>query len=214
MKKVGILGSGVVGQTLGSGFIKHGYEVKIGTRDIGKLMDWATAEGEHAHLGSFEEAADFGDIIVLAAKGTAAEAVLELAGARNLAGKTVMDAANPIADEAPEDGVLKFFTKQNESLMEMLQEKFPDAHFVKAFNSVGSALMVNPQLESKPTMFICGNNEDAKKEVTGILDLFGWETEDFGLATSARAIEALCMLWCIIGFRDNRWSQAFKLLTK
>ena len=214
MKKVGILGSGVVGQTLGSGFVKHGYEVMIGTRDIGKLMDWATAEGENGHIGSFEEAAAFGDIIALAAKGTAAEAVLELAGANNLAGKTIIDAANPIADEPPEDGVLKFFTKQNESLMEMLQEKFPDAHFVKAFNSVGSALMINPQLESRPTMFICGNNEDAKKEVTGILDQFGWETEDFGLATSARAIEALCMLWCIIGFRDNRWSQAFKLLTK
>ena len=213
MKKIGILGSGVVGQTLGSGFVKHGYQVMIGTRDIGKLMDWATAEGEHAHLGSFEEATDFGDIIVLAAKGTAAEAVLELAGARNFAGKTVIDATNPIADAPPLDGVLPFFTKQNESLMELLQAKFPDGHFVKAFNSVSSLRMVNPEYESKPTMFICGNNEEAKKEVSEILDQFGWETEDFGRVTAARAIESLCMLYCILGFNDNRWTHAFKLLT-
>lgn len=213
MKKIGILGSGIVGQTLGSGFIKHGYAVIIGTRDIAKLIEWATAEGQHAHTGSFEEAAEFGDSIVLACKGTAAEAVLELAGAQNLAGKTIIDATNPIADAPPLDGVLPFFTKQNESLMEILQAAFPDAHFVKAFNSVSYLRMVNPEFESKPTMFICGNNSAAKEEVRDILDKFGWETEDFGLATSARGIEALCMLYCILGFRDNRWTQAFKLLT-
>jgi predicted dinucleotide-binding enzyme len=213
MKKIGILGSGVVGQTLGSGFIKHGYQVMIGTRDIGKLIEWATAEGEQAHTGSFKEAADFGDTVVLACKGTAVETVLELAGAKQLAGKTIIDATNPIEEAAPDDGVLRFFTRQNQSLMEIVQSKFPDAHFVKAFNSVSYLKMVNPVFESKPTMFICGNNEVAKKEVTEILEQFGWETEDFGLATSARGIEALCMLYCTIGFRDNRWTQAFKLLT-
>ena len=213
MNKIGILGSGIVGQTLGSGFIKHGYQVMIGTRDIGKLMEWATAEGEQAHIGSFEEVAAFADTIVLACKGTAAEAVIDLAGPRNFAGKTIIDATNPIADAPPEDGVLNFFTKQNESLMEILQSKYPDAHFVKAFNSVSYLRMVNPDFDSKPTMFICGNNEDAKKEVTGILDQFGWETEDFGLVTSARGIEALCMLYCTIGFRDNRWTHAYKLLS-
>ena len=214
MKKVGILGSGVVGTTLGSGFVKHGYEVMNGTRDIGKLIDWATAEGLKAHTGSFEEAAAFGDIIVLAAKGTAAEAVLDLAGEGNLAGKTIIDATNPIADAPPENGALRFFTDQNSSLMELLQEKFPDAHFVKAFNSVSSLRMVNPEYELKPTMFICGNHEGAKEEVIQILDQFGWETEDFGPVTSARAIEPLCMLYCILGFNDNRWTHAFKLLTK
>lgn len=213
MKKVGILGSGIVGQTLGSGFIKHGYEVKIGTRDRGKLMEWVTAEGERAHSGSFEEVASSADIIVLAVKGTAAEAVLELAGAKNLAGKTVIDATNPIAEEPPKNGVLQFFTKQNESLMEQLQDKYPEAHFVKAFNSVSYVQMVNPELESKPTMFICGNDAEAKKEVTAILDQFGWETEDFGMATSAAPIESLCMLYCILGFNENRWTHAYKLLT-
>ncbi|MGI9546012.1 MAG: NADPH-dependent F420 reductase [Flavobacteriaceae bacterium] len=213
MKKIGILGSGIVGQTLGSGFIKHGYEVMIGTRNVSKLIEWTTAEGQYAHTGSFKEATAFGNSIVLAVKGIAAEAVLGLAGAQNLAGKTVMDATNPIDDAPPEDGVLHFFTKQNESLMEILQTAYPDTHFVKAFNSVSHLRMVNPDFESRPTMFICGNNEKAKKEVAGILDQFGWDTEDFGLATSARGIEALCMLYCTIGFRDNRWTQAFKLLT-
>ncbi len=213
MKKIGILGSGIVGQTLGSGFIKHGYQVMIGTRDVGKLIEWATAEGDQAHTGSFKEASEFADIVVLACKGTAAEAVLNLAGARQLAGKTIIDATNPIEETPPEDGVLRFFTRQNESLMEILQTNFPDAHFVKAFNSVSYLRMVNPDFESRPTMFICGNNEAAKKEVSGILNKFGWDIEDFGLATSARGIEGLCMLYCTIGFRDNRWTQAFKLLT-
>jgi predicted dinucleotide-binding enzyme len=213
MKKIGILGSGIVGQTLGSGFIKHGYKVIIGTRDVSKLIEWATAEGENAHTGSFKEAAAFGNTIVLACKGTAAEAVLELAEKQNLAGKTIIDATNPIEEAPPEDGVLRFFTSQNESLMEILQSKFPDAHFVKAFNSVSYLKMVNPEFETKPTMFICGNNEGAKKEVAAILGEFGWETEDFGLVTSARGIEALAMLYCTIGFRDNRWTQAFKLLS-
>ena len=213
MKKIGILGSGIVGQTLGSGFVKHGYEVMIGTRDRGKLMEWVTAEGEHAHSGSFEEVAAFADIVVLAVKGTAALEVLELAGAENIAGKTVIDATNPIADAPPVNGVLQFFTKQNESLMEQLQAKYPKANFVKAFNSVSYVRMVNPELESKPTMFICGNDKNAKKEVNAILDQFGWETADFGMATSAAPIEALCMLYCILGFNHNQWTHAYKLLT-
>jgi len=96
--------------------------------------------------------------------------------------------------------------------MEQLQAAFPEAHFVKAFNSVGSPFMINPSFESKPTMFICGNNEDAKKEVTEILNLFGWDTADFGKVDSARAIEPLCMLWCIPGIAKNQWTHAFKLL--
>ncbi len=213
MKKIGILGSGIVGQTLGSGFVKHGYEVMIGTRDIAKMVEWTTAEGEHAHTGSFEETAAFGDMILLACKGTAAVDVLKQAGSNNLSGKTVIDATNPIADAPPKNGVLQFFTKQNESLMEQLQADFPDANFVKAFNSVSYLKMVNPEFDSRPTMFICGDDPAAKKVVTQILDQFGWETEDFGLASSACAIEALCQLYCIVGFTENRWTHAFKLLS-
>jgi predicted dinucleotide-binding enzyme len=212
MKKIGILGSGVVAKTLGAGFLKHGYSVMLGTRDAGKLAEWQAGDGAGAAVGSMAEAAAFGDAVVLAVKGTAARAALELAGAEHIAGKTVMDAANPIADAPPVNGVLQFFTTINRSLMEDLQEAFPAANFVKAFSSVGSAFMVNPNFESKPTMFICGNDEGAKAEVKQILDQFGWETGDFGMVEAARAIEPLCMLWCIPGFRENSWTHAFKLL--
>ncbi len=109
--------------------------------------------------------------------------------------------------------MLKFFTDLDESLMECLQREFSDAHFVKAFNSVGNARMVNPQFAGgKPTMFICGNSQAAKQTVGAILDQFGWETADMGGVEAARAIEPLCMLWCIPGFLRNEWSHAFKLL--
>jgi predicted dinucleotide-binding enzyme len=211
-KPIGIIGSEIVARTLGSGFLKYGYEIMLGTRDTSKLMDWKSKEGVGAQLGSFAEAAAFGDIVVLATKGTVTKSVLEIAGADNLKGKTIIDATNPIADAPPENGVLKFFTNQNESLMEQIQNAFPEVHFVKALNSIGSAFMINPHFESKPTMFICGNNREAKAEVKTVLDQFGWETADFGGVESARAIEPLCMLWCIPGLMNNKWSHAFKLL--
>lgn len=213
MKKIGILGSGIVAKTLGTGFIKHGYEVMLGSRDAGKLVEWNDAAGSKAHVGSFEDAAMFGDILVLAVSGKAAADVIDAAGPQHFAGKTVIDPTNPIADAPPQDGVLKYFTTTDESLIEILQARFPAAHFVKAFNSVGNAFMVNPAFkEGKPTMFICGNNDNAKSEVRDILDKFGWETEDLGKATAGRAIEPLCVLWCIPGFLRNQWNHAFKLL--
>jgi 8-hydroxy-5-deazaflavin:NADPH oxidoreductase len=213
MKKIGILGSGIVGQTLANGFLKYGYEVMIGTGDTTKLSDWKANAGVNASVGSFSEAAAFGDLVVLAVKGTAALEGIKKAGAAYLAGKTVIDTTNPIADAPVVNGVLKFFTGLDDSLMEMLQKAYPEIHFVKAFNSVGNAFMVNPQFPGgKPTMFICGNDDTAKAEVTAVLDLFGWEIEDMGKAEAARAIEPLCMLWCIPGMLRNQWTHAFKLL--
>ena len=211
MKKIGIIGSGVVGTTLADGFLKYGFQVFIGTRTVVRLDDWMS-ERENILSGSFAGAAEFGDMLVLAVKGTKAADALSMAGAASLDGKTIIDATNPIADAPPDHGVLKFFTSLDRSLMEELQAKFPGANFVKAFNSVGNAFMVNPKLESTPSMFICGNNENAKEEVRAILDLFGWEIEDMGTAEAARAIEPLCMLWCIPGLLENRWTHAFKLL--
>lgn len=210
--KVGVLGSGGVAQVLAAGFLKHGHQVRVGTRTPAKLGEWAAANPPIA-VGSFADAAQFGEIVVLAVKGTAAREALELAGAANLAGKPVIDATNPIADAPPVNGVLKFFTDLDDSLMERLQRAFPDAHFVKAFSSVGNACMVNPQFKGgKPTMFICGNSDAAKATVRGVLDQFGWETADMGKVEAARAIEPLCMLWCIPGFLRNDWVHAFKLL--
>lgn len=212
MKKIGIIGSGQVARVLGYGFLNHNYQVMLGTRDTDKLKNWKEEAGEHGHVGSVEEAAKFGDIIVLAVKGRVAAEVLEAAGPQNLQKKTVIDTTNPIADAPPENGVLKYFTTMDESLMERLQTQFPEIHFVKAFNSVGSAFMVDPKFNEKPSMFICGNNMGAKKEVTEILDAFGWETLDMGKDTSARAIEPLCMLWCIPGLQKGEWTHAFKLM--
>jgi predicted dinucleotide-binding enzyme len=210
--KVGIIGSGVVAQALGDGFVKHGHDVMLGTREPSKLADWVE-RNPAARIGSFAETASFGKVVVLAVKGTVAAQALRAAGAENFSGKTLIDGTNPIADAPPVNGVLKFFTNLDESLMEQLQREFPDARFVKAFNSVGSAHMVNPQFEGgKPTMFICGNDDAAKSTVSEILDQFGWETADMGKIEAARAIEPLCMLWCIPGFLRNEWTHAFKLL--
>ena len=212
--KVGVLGSGDVAKSLAGGLIKHGHQVMLGTRDAGKLKDFV-AQHQGAQVGGFADAAKFGELVVLAVKGTVALDALKAAGGANLAGKPVIDATNPIADAPPENGVLKFFTDLNQSLMERLQKAFPDAHFVKAFNSVGNAAMVNPQFPGgKPTMFICGNDDKAKAAVRGINEQFGWDTADMGKAEAARAIEPLCMLWCIPGFVDNDWFHAFKLLRK
>jgi len=215
VKKIGVLGSGIVGKTLASGFLKHGYEVTIGTRDASKLSDWQS-KNPQGKVASFEETARYGDILVLAFKGHAAAEVLKLAGLVNFEGKTVIDATNPIDEKTPPvNGVLNFFTDLKSSLMEQLQNLAPKANFIKAFNSVGSAFMVDPDFGgTKPTMFICGNNEEAKKEVVEILKQFGWEAEDMGKAEGARAIEPLCILWCIPGMLRNQWSHAFKLLKK
>lgn len=211
--KIGIIGSGIVGRVLAGAFLTEGNPVLLGTRNTSKpeLIQWQD-ENPAASVGSFEDAARFGDIIVLAVSGDAAKNAIELAGIGNLSGKIVLDATNPIAKSAPVHGVLNFFTGYNQSLMERLQEKAPEAYFVKAFNSVGNAVMYKPTFREKPTMFIAGNEPSARQTVTEILTAFGWETADMGAAEAARAIEPLCILWCIPGFTQNQWNHAFRLL--
>ena len=209
---VGILGSGPVAQALGAGFLQHGHAVMLGTRDVAKLAEWH-ARHPDGRVGSFPVAAAFGEIVVLAVKGDIALDALGLAGAAALAGKVVIDTTNPIAAAPPVNGVLRFFTSLDESLMERLHRAYADVRFVKAFNSVGNARMVNPQYaEGRPTMFICGHDAAAKQTVAGLLDQFGWETLDLGGVEAARAIEPLCMLWCIPGFLHHEWTHAFKVL--
>jgi len=211
--KIGIIGSGQVGRVLAKAFKSEGYDVMLGTRNTSNEHVVQFNDEAKIDVGTFDETAKFGDIIVLATKGTAAEEALHLAGKENLDGKIIIDTTNPIADSPPVNGVLHYTTSLENSMMERLQQVVPGAKFVKAFNIVGNALMYKPKLQGgKPTMFICGNDDDAKKTVTGILDKFGWETEDFGKAESARAIEPLAILWCIPGFLRNSWMHAFKLL--
>ncbi len=205
-KRIGVLGSGAVGQTLAKGLRDLGFDVTIGSRDGHAVENWDGA------VGTFLNVAADADITVLAVKGSVAGEVVKSIK-DELAGKLVIDTTNPIADSPPVDGVLSFFTPNDDSLMERLQALAPEACFVKTFNSVGSGHMVQPSYkDGTPSMFICGNDESAKKEVTGLLDMLGWETVDMGTARSARAVEPLCILWCIPGLLHGQWSHAFKLL--
>jgi predicted dinucleotide-binding enzyme len=211
---IGILGSGSVGKALADGLLKHGYAVMRGSREPQKLADWLQGAGPKASTGTFAQAARFGDAVALAVKGVGAEAAVDLCEG-GLANKLVMDTTNPIANAPPEGGVIRFFTGPNESLLERLQKRAPEAHFVKAFSCVGNSFMVDPDFGGlKPTMFICGNDAGAKASAVSLLSEIGWETEDMGGAVAARAIEPLCMLWCIPGLLHNQWNHAFKLLKK
>ena len=214
--KVGVIGSGLVGQVLAAGFLKHGHPAMLGTRDPKKpdVQKWV-AETMGSKAGTFAETAKFGELIVLATAGKVAENAVELAGVANLAGKTIIDACNPIADAPPTGGVLSYFTGPNESLGERVQAKAPQSHVVKAFNSVGNALMINPEFEQgTPTMFYCGENAQAKAQVADVIRQFGWEPYDCGGIIASRAIEPLCILWCLPGFARNEWNHAFKLLVR
>ena len=214
--KIGIIGSGQVGRTLATSLLKENHEIKLGTRDITNpaVINWmAHPDNQGGTVGTFREAAEFGESIVIAVKGSKATDAIELAGPENFSGKVVMDVTNPIADIPPVNGVISFFTGPNESLMEIIQNRIPEAFVVKAFNSIGSQYMYKPEFgDGGPTMFICGNHDEAKSVVNDILVSFGWEVEDMGKAEAARAIEPLCILWCIPGFIRNQWSHAFRLL--
>ena len=212
--KIGIIGSGLVGQVLAKAFMAEGHDVMLGTRNTAKAeVVKFKEENEGLLTGDFAVTADFGELLVLATGGAVTAEAMQMAGLENFSGKVVIDATNPIAPLPPEQGVLKFFTNLDESLMERLQKLVPTARLVKAFNSVGNPFMYKPKFKGgTPTMFICGNDAAAKNTVTAILTDFGWETEDMGNVQSARAIEPLCILWCIPGLLHNQWNHAFKLL--
>lgn len=215
--KIGILGSGIVGRVLGNALIAEGNEVMLGTRNVGKeeVVKWLE-QNAGAKAGSFEDTAGFGELLILATSGDITAEVIKTAGIENFNGKVVIDTTNPIDHtKPPVNGVLPYFTTTDESQMEQLQKLLPAARLVKAFNSVGSGFMYKPDFgDQKPTMFICGNDENAKGTVTKILESFGWETADMGQVEAARAIEPLCILWCIPGILRNQWTHAFKLLKK
>lgn len=176
------------------------------------MVKWQQAH-PGAKTGLFSAVAQFGEILVLAVAGSAAEEAIQLAGPDNLAGKVVIDATNPVSKQPPTAGVLHFYTSLEDSQLERLQRQVPKARLVKAFNSVGAPSMYKPAFPGgTPTMFICGNDQKAKETVGEILVRFGWEVEDMGQAEAARAIEPLCILWCIPGMLHNQWSHAFRLL--
>jgi len=210
--RVGVLGSGDVGRVLAGGFIKLGHEVKIGSRDPQKLSDWVQSHSERASAGSFEEAAAFGDVLVLATLGSGTESALRMAGLDNFAGKVVIDATNPLDFSK---GKPELYIGFNDSLGEQIQRWLPKARVVKAFNTVGNAHMINPDFPNgPPDMFLCGNDDDAKKLVSQVCVHWGWGVVDLGGIESSRYLEPMCMAWVIHGLRTSSWNHAFKMLRK
>jgi predicted dinucleotide-binding enzyme len=211
--RVGVLGSGDVGRVLAAGFASLGHDVKIGTREPAKLQQWAEAVGSRGSVGSFEEAARFGDVIVVATLGVATENVIRLAGQTNFDGKVIIDATNPLDFSAGMPPRLS--VGHNDSLGEQIQRWLPKARVVKAFNTVGNAHMINPQFPGgPPDMFICGNDADAKKLVGQICEHFGWGVIDIGGIEGSRHLEPMCMVWVLHGAMSKSWNHAFKMLHK
>jgi predicted dinucleotide-binding enzyme len=207
--KAGILGSGDVAKALAAGFLGRGDAVMMGTRDPAKLNEWLEQHPK-ASVGSFKDAATFGEIVIVATRGTAAVSVIESAGAAAFDGKLVIDATNPLRfDETGPQLAVGF----NDSLGEQVQRALPGARVVKAFNTVGSQHMVHPQFDGgPPTMFFAGNDDGAKQTVAAILRDFGWDVADLGGIESARYLEPMCMAWVVYGRGAGNWHHAFKLL--
>lgn len=208
---VGILGSGDVGQALGKGFASRGYGVKIGSRTPGsaKLKEWVRSTGKNASTGTFSQATAYGDILVLATLGTAAEEAIDLAGRKNFDGKVLIDATNPLDFTG---GSVGLFTGTTDSLGERIQRRLPKAKVVKCFNTVGNSQMVNPK-HKEGEMLICGNDAAAKELVTKIAKEFGWKgTMDIGGIEGARWLEALVPLWVRVAAKVNSHDHVFAVL--
>ncbi|MFO0955716.1 MAG: NAD(P)-binding domain-containing protein [Candidatus Saccharibacteria bacterium] len=206
--KIGIIGSGVVGTTLATGFSQADHTVRLGTGSRDKIPELSQASNDKYQVAEFAQVADWAEVIILCVKGSVAEKVVRSLTPQ-IANKPIIDTTNPITDAPPVDGVLEYFTDQNESLMERLQAIAPEAKFVKAFNSVGAGVMVHPKFATTPTMYVCGDT-DGKQIVSPLVSSLGWEVEDLGAMAAARPIEDLCKLWCISGFQGNDWMHAIK----
>jgi 8-hydroxy-5-deazaflavin:NADPH oxidoreductase len=212
--RVGVLGSGEVGRRLAAGFSGRGHSVMIGSRDAGKaeLRDWLTGDGAGIQAGTFDQTAAYGELLVLAVLGTAAEQVIAEAGPGNFSGKVVIDATNPL--DFSGGFPPKLAISGEDSLGERIQRAVPDAKVVKAFNTIGNQYFVDPSFpEGKPTMLIAGDDEAAKRTVGDVLADFGWpEPVDLGGIEGARELEAICIAWVKIGGKRGSWDHGFKLL--
>lgn len=209
--RVGVIGSGEVGEALARGFASRGHEVTIGSRNPEKLASFAAASGGKIKAGTLEETAAFGDVLALATLGAAAEEALRLCGASNFDRKILIDVTNPLRFE--EGKMPQAFTGFDDSLGERVQRAVPNAKVVKAFNTVGNQFFVDPKLPNgPPTMFIAGDDAGAKKSVTQILESFGWDVADAGGIEESRQLESLAMLWIHTGIANGNFNIAFKLL--
>lgn len=212
--KIGIIGSGTVGQQLGNGFLKLGHQVMIGTRDETKLIEWKNSVGGSANSGSFQEAAIFGEVIVIATNWAGTMNAIKLAGVENISNKIVIDVTNPL--DFSQGVPPKFAATLGNSGGEQIQKMLPDAKVVKAFNTISAYIMINaPREEGVPDLFIAGNDREAKAFVNDIAMQWGWGSViDIGDISQSFFLEAFAHLWIIYGFKNNNWTHAFKLLKK
>ncbi len=210
--RIGILGSGDVATALGRGFAGRGWDVELGTRTPAKLEEWLAETGGTVSVGSVAEAAAHGDVVVLAVRGDAAEAVVGSAGPSNFAGTLVLDATNPL--DFSGDGPPHLLFGGTDSLGERVQSRLPDAAVVKCFNTVSNVQMVDPEFdEETPPMMICGDDAAAKERTEAILVELGWPGAlDVGGIESARYLEALVPLWVRIGLQLDTWEHAFDVV--
>jgi 8-hydroxy-5-deazaflavin:NADPH oxidoreductase len=210
--KIGILGSGPAGKTLATGFLTKGHPVMIGSRNPAKLHEWLREADPKAHSGTFAEAAQFGELVVLSVNGRAAEDVIRLAGIENLTGKIVLDASDPLDFSSGRPGL---FVGTTDSLGERIQRLIPDVYVVKGLNIVLADVMINPSLTGgQPDMFIAGDSDEAKQVVTNLLAEFGWPVIDMGGIENARWLEALSLAWVVYSHRTGKTHHAFKLVGK
>jgi predicted dinucleotide-binding enzyme len=197
--RVGVLGTGVVGQTIGTKLVELGDEVTLGARDAtnAKAHAWAESAGERGHAGSFADAAAFGELVVNATAGGGSLAALEAAGAENLAGKVVVDVSNALDFSGGFPPVLSVVN--TDSLGEQIQAAHPEARVVKALNTVNADVMVNPALvPGEHAIFVAGNDDAAKEDVKALLQRFGWPANaivDLGDISNARGTEMYLALW-------------------
>lgn len=211
---IGVLGTGDVGKAIGKGFITLGHSVKMGAREPGnpKAEAWAKEMGNKASAGTFADAAEFGEVVVLATLGVKTLDAIRTAGTNKFKGKLVFDTTNPL-DNA--NGPPRLAVGHTDSGGEQIQRLIPDAHVVKAFNIVGNVHMFKPNFPGgPPDMLIAGNDDGAKKSATKILEDFGWEVVDLGGIEASRYLEPMCMAWVAYGMRTKTFNHAFKLLRK
>jgi predicted dinucleotide-binding enzyme len=195
--KIGVLGTGTVGQTVAGALASRGHEVKMGAREAGneKAAAWAQKAGSKASHGTFSDAASFGEIVFNCTSGEGSLKALTAAGAGNLAGKVLVDVANPL--DFSKGMPPTIFTPQGDSLAEQIQREFPKARVVKALNTVNANVMFHPEkVPGESDLFVCGNDADAKQQVTALLKDYGWKSViDLGDVSGARGTEAYLLLW-------------------
>jgi 8-hydroxy-5-deazaflavin:NADPH oxidoreductase len=196
---IGVLGTGIVGRTLAQALVDHGHEVRMGSRAAGneKAVAWSDASGPLASEGSFADAAAFGELSFNATAGAASLEALDAAGAEQLAGKVLIDVANPL--DFSEGMPPRLTVCNDDSLAEQIQRAHPEVRVVKALNTMTAAVMVAPELVPGPhTAFICGDDDGAKAQATVLLEDLGWPASsilDLGDISAARGMEMYLPLW-------------------